>query len=61
MRPLREPSTSAQLVGSLVDRLEMALVFELLARRRDVRMPDLGLPAPRSWTLLEWGLEPGAK
>src|ERR1700728_4377837 len=33
-------------VGSLVDRLQVALVLELLARRCDVRMPALGhLPA----------------
>ena len=36
-----------ELIGCLVDRLEVALVLELLARRRDVRVPDLRLAAAR--------------
>ena len=36
-----------ELVGRLVDRLEVALVLELLAGRRDIRVPDLGQPAAR--------------
>src|SRR4029077_5941306 len=35
-----------ELVGRLVDRLQVALVLELQARGRDVRMPALGHPAP---------------
>ena len=34
-----------ELVGRLVDRLEVALVRELLAGRGEVGVPDLGLPA----------------
>ena len=34
-----------ELVGGLVDRLQVALVLVLAARRRDVRMPALGHPA----------------
>ena len=34
-----------ELVGGLVDRLQVALVRDLLAGRREVRMPDLGLAA----------------
>jgi hypothetical protein len=36
-----------ELVGGLVDRLQVALVLELLARRRDVRVPDLRHAAAR--------------
>ncbi|MDX6714373.1 MAG: UDP-N-acetylmuramate dehydrogenase, partial [Baekduia sp.] len=36
-----------ELVGGLVDRLEVALVLELLAGRCEIGMPDLGLPAAR--------------
>ena len=36
-----------ELVGRLVDRLEVALVLELLAGRGDVRVPDLRHPPPR--------------
>jgi hypothetical protein len=36
-----------ELVGGLVDGLQVALVLELPARRRDVGMPDLREPAPR--------------
>jgi len=36
-----------QLVGRLVDRLQMALVFELLPGRSDVRVPLLGHAPPR--------------
>ena len=36
-----------ELVGGLVDRLQVALVLELLAGRRDVRVPALGQPAAR--------------
>jgi hypothetical protein len=34
------------LIGRLVDRLEVALVFVLAAGGRDVRVPDLGHPPP---------------
>ena len=43
----RSLGQALELVGRLVDRLEMALVLELLARRGDVRVPDLRLPATR--------------
>ena len=43
-RALRDP---LELVGGLVDRLEVALVFELPALRREVGMPALGHPAAR--------------
>ncbi len=36
-----------ELVGGLVDRLQVALVLELPPGRRDVWMPHLGEPAPR--------------
>ena len=36
-----------ELVGRLVDRLQMALVLELLAGRRDVGVPLLGEPPAR--------------
>src|SRR5204863_9793414 len=36
-----------ELVGGLVDRLQVALVLELLAGRRDVRVPDLRHAAAR--------------
>ena len=40
--PPREPSASElELVGRLVDRLQVALVLELLAGRRDVGVPHL--------------------
>ncbi|MFM9126793.1 MAG: hypothetical protein ACKOTA_04385 [Solirubrobacterales bacterium] len=35
-----------ELVGGLVDRLEVALVLDLAAGRGQVRVPDLGLTAP---------------
>ncbi len=35
------------MIGGLVDRLQVTLVLELLARRGDVRMPALGHPPPR--------------
>ena len=43
----RSLGQALELVGRLVDRLEVALVLELLARRGDVGVPDLRLPAPR--------------
>ena len=43
-RPLGE---LLELVGGLVDRLQVALVLELPARRRDVGVPALGLAPPR--------------
>ena len=39
-------SRPLELVGGLVDRLQVALVLELPAGRRDVRVPDLREPAP---------------
>ena len=34
-----------KMIGGLVYRLQVALVLELLARRRDIRVPTLGHPA----------------
>src|SRR4029078_1517013 len=43
----RPPGELFELVGRLVDRLQMALVLDLLPRRRDVGMPLLGHAPPR--------------
>ena len=47
----RSLGQALELVGRLVDRLEVALVLELLARRRDVGVPDLRHPAARQLDL----------
>src|SRR5262249_53115980 len=48
-----------ELVGRLVDRLQVALMLVLASRRGDVGMPCLGHPAPRQLhgALIERGLE----
>src|ERR1700682_6410466 len=48
-----------ELVGRLVDRLQVALVLELPALRRDIRVPALGHSAARELhiALVERGLE----
>ncbi len=58
-RHLKAINEALELVGRLVDRLEVTLVLELLARWGDVGKPDLRLPAPRELhlTLVEGGLE----
>ena len=55
-RALRE---ALELVGGLVDCLQVALVFELSSRRRKVGMPALGHPPARELDvpLVERGIE----